>query len=228
MSPCVSGSMRGSVAMLVISSRCVFALLWSKGAVSCGGLLTGCADPSGPSEVSGAVPLETRPSIRSEFLVQVPFIHHHLIAMGEEGSPGTRSPATTAAKTMLPPCHAAPPPPSLGHGSSLSPIVPRSPSLRPMAAVSPPLSPRLMQSAAGSLHHNRSPSFSSNLNVIDLLASQQPNGTKPPVREWAKIPLSELVQGQQLHFIDGDTPVEEACQVMPPLPPSPMRDNFGM
>ena len=149
----------------------------------------------------------------SEFLVH----SHHRTDMGEEGSPGTRSPATATATTTLPAGHAAPPPPSLGHGSSLSPIVPRSPSLRPMAAVSPPLSPRLMQSAAASLQHNRSPSFSSTLNVVDLLASQQPNGTKPPVREWTKIPLSELVRGQQLHFIDGDTPVEEACQVMASL-----------
>jgi len=136
--------------------------------------------------------------------------------MGEEALPSTRSPAANAAETTLPPGRAAPPPPSSARSSSLSPIVPRSPSLRPMPAVSPPLSPRLMQTAAASLHHNRSPSFSSNFNVVDLLASQQPNGTKPPVREWAKIPLSELVRGQQLHFIDGDTPVEEACQVMGP------------
>jgi hypothetical protein len=82
-------------------------------------------------------------------------------------------------------------------------------------ASSPPLSPRLHPSAAGA-HHTRAPSFSATLNVVDLLISQQPNGSKPPVREWTKIPISELVQGQQLNFLDGDTPVEEACQVMSP------------
>jgi hypothetical protein len=73
---------------------------------------------------------------------------------------------------------------------------------------SPPLSPRLPG------QHSRSPSFSSAINVVDLLASQQINGNKPVVaRDWKKILLSELVQGQKLVFVDGDTPVEEACQV---------------
>ena len=127
-----------------------------------------------------------------------------------EGVPGRRSPAAAAALASLNAIPSAPQAPA----SSLSPIVPRSPSLRPIVA-SPPLSPRLHQSAAGA-HHSRSPSFSATLNVVDLLASQQPNGSKPPAREWTKIPLSELVEGQQLHFIDGDTPVEEACQVIRP------------
>jgi hypothetical protein len=85
----------------------------------------------------------------------------------------------------------------------LSPILTRSPSV----VVSPPLSPRL----AGHPHHSRSPSFSSSLNMVDLLTSM--NGEKPAARDWAKISLSELVQGQKLTFVDGDTPVEEACQV---------------
>lgn len=103
-------------------------------------------------------------------------------------------------------------PPSTSHHSSntLSPIIPRSPSLRPMAT-SPPLSPRIPGHAS---QHNRTPSFSSTLNVVDLLASQTVNGSKPAARDWTKITLGELVQGQKLVFVDGDTPVEEACQVL--------------
>jgi hypothetical protein len=94
------------------------------------------------------------------------------------------------------------------HSTSLSPIVPRSPSLHAMVA-SPPLSPRL----PGHPSHSRTPSFSSTINVVELLASQSINGEKPVARDWKTIPLSELVEGQQLVFVDGDTPVEEACQV---------------
>jgi hypothetical protein len=125
-----------------------------------------------------------------------------------EGVPGRRSPAAAAALASLNAIPAGP------QSNSLSPIVPRSPSLRPLAT-SPPLSPRLQQSVAGA-HHSRSPSFSATLNVVDLLATTQQNGEKPPAREWTKITLAELVEGQQLHFIDGDTPVEEACQVIHP------------
>ena len=109
------------------------------------------------------------------------------------------------------------PPPSQGRYSSANSVerqsltIPRSPLLRPMGA-SPPLSPRIPGHAT---HHNRTPSFSSTVNVVDLLASQSPNGTKPAARDWTKIPLRELVQGQKLVFVDGDTPVEEACQVSP-------------
>lgn len=100
-------------------------------------------------------------------------------------------------------------PPNNHHSSNtLSPLIPRSPSLRPMGA-SPPLSPRIPVHGS----HNRSPSFSSTINVVDLLASQTTNGSKPAARNWTKIPLSELVRGQKLVFVDGDTPVEEACQV---------------
>src|SRR5208282_3444675 len=101
--------------------------------------------------------------------------------------------------------------PSTNHHSSntLSPVIPRSPSLHAMGA-SPPLSPRIPGHAS---HHSRAPSFSSTVNVVDLLASQTINGSKPAARDWTKIPLSELVQGQKLVFLDGDTPVEEACQV---------------
>ena len=103
-------------------------------------------------------------------------------------------------------------PSSSNHHSSntLSPIIPRSPSLRPMAT-SPPLSPRIPGHAS---IHNRTPSFSSTVNVVDLLASQTINGSKPAARDWTKITLSELVQDQKLVFLDGDTPVEEACQVL--------------
>src|ERR1700716_3649037 len=96
-----------------------------------------------------------------------------------------------------------------GH-SALSPSASRSPSLRGMVA-SPPHSPRL--SGHQQAHHSRTPSFSSTLNMVDILASQASNGTKPVVRDWTKITLGELVEGQKLVFVDGDTPVEEACQV---------------
>ena len=99
-----------------------------------------------------------------------------------------------------------------GH-SAVLPSVPRSPSLRGMVA-SPPLSPRLPGHQA--THHSRTPSFSSTLNMVDILASQASNGIKPVVRDWTKITLGELVQGQKLVFVDGDTPVEEACQVSSP------------
>jgi hypothetical protein len=52
--------------------------------------------------------------------------------------------------------------------------------------------------------------------MVDILASQAGNGIKPVVRDWTKIPLGELVHGQKLVFVDGDTPVEEACQVSSP------------
>ena len=94
-----------------------------------------------------------------------------------------------------------------GYLNTLSPT-PRSSSLHALVA-SPPHSPRVPGHSA---HHRRSPSFSS-LNVVDLLASQQTNGVKPVAKDWTKIPLSELVQGQKLVFVDGDTPVEEVCQV---------------
>jgi len=97
-----------------------------------------------------------------------------------------------------------------GYLNPLSPIPrSRSPSLHAMVA-SPPHSPRL---PVHSSHHSRSPSFSSSFNVVDLLASQAVNGTKPVARDWTKIPLSELVQGQNLVFVDGDKPVEEVCRV---------------
>ena len=94
---------------------------------------------------------------------------------------------------------------------TLAPIVPRSPSLHAghTSLTSPPLSPRLPG------NHSRSPSISSAINVVDLLALQQINGSNAVARDWKKIPLSELVQGQKLVFVDGDTPVEEACQVIP-------------
>jgi len=88
--------------------------------------------------------------------------------------------------------------------------IPRSPLLHANVA-SPPLSPRIPSHASD---RSRTPSFSSAVNVVDLLASQTINGTKPVVRDWTKIPLRELVEGQKLVFVDGDTPVEEACQVL--------------
>jgi len=91
-------------------------------------------------------------------------------------------------------------------------IIPRSPSLHAMVA-SPPHSPRI----PGHVSHSRTPSFSSNINVVDLLASQATNGTKPAAKDWTKVKLSELVDGQKLVFVDGDTPVEEACQVISPF-----------
>lgn len=103
------------------------------------------------------------------------------------------------------------------HGSHASTgpatlLIPRSPSLHAMVA-SPPLSPR---PGHGS-NHSRTPSFSSNVDIVDLLASQAVNGSRPPAKDWTKIHLGELVQGQKLVFLDGDTPVEEACQVHPCL-----------
>ena len=95
--------------------------------------------------------------------------------------------------------------------STLSPTVSRSPSLRGMVA-SPPHSPRLPGHQS---HHTRSPSFSSTLNMVDILAAG--NGAKPVARDWTKITVGELVQGQKLVFVDGDTPVEEACQVFSPM-----------
>ena len=89
--------------------------------------------------------------------------------------------------------------------------IPRSPSLHALVS-SPPLSPRVPD-------RSRTPSFSSSVNVVDLLACQTINGTKPIVRDWTKIPLRELVEGQKLVFVDGDTPVEEACQVLFPWRP---------
>jgi hypothetical protein len=47
--------------------------------------------------------------------------------------------------------------------------------------------------------------------MVDILAAN--NGSKPVARDWTKITVGELVQGQKLVFVDGDTPVEEACQV---------------
>ena len=91
-------------------------------------------------------------------------------------------------------------------------LIPRSPSLHAMVG-SPPLSPRPSHGS----HHSRTPSFSSNVDIVDLLASQAVNGSRPPARDWTKIHLEELVQGQKLVFLDGDTPVEEACQVRVPL-----------
>jgi hypothetical protein len=90
--------------------------------------------------------------------------------------------------------------------------IPRSPALHAKVS-SPPLSPRLPSHASD---RSRTPSFSSAVNVVDLLASETINGTKPVFRDWTKIPLRELVQGQKLVFVDGDTPVEEACQVLFP------------
>ena len=92
---------------------------------------------------------------------------------------------------------------------SYSPSASRSPSLRATLMASPPLSPRLP--SAQSAHHSRAPSFSSPLNMVELLAGS--NGTHVEAKDWKKITLGQLVQGQQLHFIDGDKPVEEACQV---------------
>ena len=89
-------------------------------------------------------------------------------------------------------------------------VIPRSPLLHAMVA-SPPLSPR----PGHGTHHSRRASFSSNLDIVDLLASQAVNGSRPPARDWTKICVGELVQGQKLVFVDGDTPVEEACQVHP-------------
>jgi hypothetical protein len=98
------------------------------------------------------------------------------------------------------------------HASAAPPaLAPSQLTLAPRIAgmvASPPLSPRL----AGHPQHSRTPSFSSSLNVVDLLTSM--NGERPAARDWTKITLGELVQGQQLRFVDGDTPVEEACQVM--------------
>jgi hypothetical protein len=94
----------------------------------------------------------------------------------------------------------------MGH-STLSPILPRSPSLHAAALASPPRSPRI------ALHHNRRPSLST-ADVVDLLTSRV-NGAKPIARDWTKVTLGELVKGQKLVFVDGDTPVEEACQVLP-------------
>lgn len=94
--------------------------------------------------------------------------------------------------------------------SNLLPIVPRSPSLH-AALASPPRSPRLLGHA---LHHTRTPSHSA-IDVADLLTSQAINGSKPVARDWTKVTLGELVKGQKLVFVDGDTPVEEACQVFP-------------
>ena len=51
--------------------------------------------------------------------------------------------------------------------------------------------------------------------MVDILASQASNGVTPVARDWTKITLGELVHGQKLVFVDGDTPVEEACQVHP-------------
>jgi hypothetical protein len=53
--------------------------------------------------------------------------------------------------------------------------------------------------------------------MVELLSSQANGGTKPDARDWTTITLGELVQGQNLVFVDGDTPVEEACQVVNPL-----------
>jgi len=89
-------------------------------------------------------------------------------------------------------------------------VIPRSPSIHAMVA-SPPLSPR----PGHGTHHSRTASFSSNVDIVDLLASQTVNGSRPPARDWTKICVGELVQGQKLVFVDGDTPVEEACQVHP-------------
>jgi hypothetical protein len=97
---------------------------------------------------------------------------------------------------------------TMGH-SNLPPIVPRSPSFH-AALASPPRSPRL----GHPMHHNRAPSYSA-IDVVDLLASQAINGSKLIARDWTKITLGELVKGQKLVFVDGDTPVEEACQVLP-------------
>src|ERR1700737_4136047 len=93
--------------------------------------------------------------------------------------------------------------------STLSPPPPRSPSLNVMVA-SPPHSPRLPGHAS---HHGRTPSFSSTFNMVDLLSSQSNGGAKPAARDWTTITLGELVHEQKLVFVDGDTPVETACQV---------------
>jgi hypothetical protein len=91
-----------------------------------------------------------------------------------------------------------------------SPSVSRSPSLHAAMVASPPHSPRL-SSSQSSHNHSRTASFSSPVNMVELLAAS--NGTRPEARDWKSITLGELVQGQSLHFIDGDTPIEEACQV---------------
>jgi hypothetical protein len=54
----------------------------------------------------------------------------------------------------------------------------------------------------------------STLNMVDILSAQANGGTIPHARDWTTITLGELVEGQKLVFVDGDTPVEEACQVL--------------
>src|SRR5437667_991076 len=94
---------------------------------------------------------------------------------------------------------------SSSNHSTLSPVSIRNPPLHAMG-MSPPHSPRIPSHTS---HHTRTPSFSSTVNVVDLLASQTSNGAKPVARDWTKITAKELVQGQKLVFLDGDTPVEE-------------------
>jgi hypothetical protein len=94
---------------------------------------------------------------------------------------------------------------------SHSPSVSRSPSLHATMMASPPLSPRLP--SAQSSHHSRTASFSNPVNMVELLSGS--NGSHVEARDWKTITLGELVQGQTLKFIDGDTPVEEACQAFP-------------
>jgi hypothetical protein len=115
--------------------------------------------------------------------------------------------------TLRPPSQGLHSPAKVVERHSLS--IPRIPSLHTKVS-SPPLSPRIPSHATD---RSRTPSFSSAVNVVDLLASQTINGMKPVVRDWTKIPLGKLVQGQKLVFVDGDTPVEEACQVLFPWRP---------
>ena len=137
------------------------------------------------------------------------------------GNVSNNNPSTTVAASQE---SLTPRPPSRGRYSpaiastvpniqtKLSPTVSRSPSLHPTMVASPPHSPRISGHAP---NHNRAPSFSSPVNMVELLAAS--SGTRPDAREWKTIRLGELVRGQKLHFIDGDTPVEEACQVFPPF-----------
>src|SRR5436305_8659998 len=49
--------------------------------------------------------------------------------------------------------------------------------------------------------------------MIDLLTTSPRLEGAVTTRDWATVPCSELISNQKLHFVDLDTPVEEACQV---------------
>ncbi|KAK6527890.1 cell separation during budding [Arthrobotrys megalospora] len=60
---------------------------------------------------------------------------------------------------------------------------------------------------------SRQPSLS-HASLVDLLTIAPRPDINVPQRDWRTIPCKELVAGQELHFVEENKPIEEACQML--------------